>query len=59
MTGTYGDASVRSAGAILAPRYAPSAKPASENAPRRNPVATPYRAENATTPMTTQSAVDT
>ena len=41
-TGTYGEPSVRISGASRAPRYAPTAKPASENAPRRNPVEIPY-----------------
>ena len=49
----------RMSGASRAPRYAPRANPASENAPRRKPVAIPYSAETATTPRTTQSAVDT
>ena len=40
-TGTYGDPSVRISGASRAPRYAPKANPASENAPRRKPVEIP------------------
>ena len=58
-TGTYGDPSVRISGASRAPRYAPTAKPASEKAPRRNPVEIPYSPAIPTTTMTTQSAVDT
>ena len=59
MTGTYGEPSVRISGARRAPRYAPNANPASENAPRRNPVEIPYSPATPTTAMTTQSAVDT
>ena len=40
-TGTYGEPSLRITGASRAPTYAPNAKPASENAPRRNPVEIP------------------
>ncbi len=58
-TGTYGEPSLRISGAMRAPRYAPKAKPASEKAPRRNPVEIPYSPATATTTMTTQSAVDT
>ena len=58
-TGMYGEPSLRINGAMRAPRYAPTAKPASEKAPRRNPVAIPYSPATATTAMTTQSAVDT
>ena len=36
-SGTYGEPSLRISGASRAPRYAPSANPASENAPRRKP----------------------
>ena len=39
--GAYGDPSLRNAGAICAPRYAPSANPASDSAPRTSPRESP------------------